>query len=259
MQHGVRVARLRCQTLGGRHARAGPSPSPVSPRREAAPGALSRRRCCATRNSFFIRSSCCTCGSRSSSMFVIVNPLTHRRRAIVMRLSESGETLAPRPTARHRHPSQVTTGAADAGRWPWLPIWLPASVVDAFGDCLFRSAPETSHHPRRHDGHAGHNDPIRDGRDSDRDRRQAHRNHPGNEKQRLVIFGEHETSVAAGNMVRCSELHGVRPGARANNRNVTLTDLATTNEELCAKATVFQECRGPVTSVDRKDLPDLYS
>src|SRR4029453_15793891 len=66
--------------------------------------------------------------------------------------------------------------------------WLPSSVVDAFRYCLFRSAPEISHHQRRHDGHAGHQDPIRNGRDSDRDRRKAHRNHPGTKKHRLDIF-----------------------------------------------------------------------
>ena len=69
-----------------------------------------------------------------------------------------------------------------------LPIFLPASLVDAFGDCLFRSAPEASHHQRRHDGNAGHNDPVRNGRDSDRERRKAHRNRPGNEQQCLGHF-----------------------------------------------------------------------
>ena len=95
---------------------------------------------------------------------------------------------------------------------------LPASVVDAFGDCLFRSAPEASRHQRRHERNARHNDPIRNGRDSDRDRHNAHSNHPSNEKQGLGIFGEHETSVATGNMARCSELHGVRPALDQSRR-----------------------------------------
>ena len=34
----------------------------------------------------------------------------------------------------------------------------------------------------------------------------------------FVSFGEHETSVATGNLVRCSELHPWRPAA--HNRNV---------------------------------------
>ena len=91
-----------------------------------------------------------------------------------------------------------------------IDISLPASLVDAFGDCLFRSAPEASHHQRRHDGNEGHNDPIRNGRDSDGDRREEDRNRPGHEQQCLGSFGEHETSVATSNRARCSELHGVR-------------------------------------------------
>jgi hypothetical protein len=102
-----------------------------------------------------------------------------------------------------------------------IAISLPASLVDAFGDCLFRSAPEASHHQRRHDGNEGHNDPIRNGRDSDRQRGEAHHNHPGNEKQRFGNLG-HETSVATGNSARCSELHGrvlSQNPARNQNRN----------------------------------------
>lgn len=116
---------------------------------------------------------------------------------MVTRLAESGENLAPRPTARRGHLSQVTD-APRRGSLALVANWLPASVVDAFRDCLFRGAPETSHHQRRHDGNARHNDPIRNGRDSHRDRRKADRNHPANEKQRLGILGEHETSVATG-------------------------------------------------------------
>ena len=63
------------------------------------------------------------------------------------------------------------------------PILLPASLVDALGECLFRSAPEASHHQRRHRGNAGHDDPIRNGRDADGDRRKEDRNRPGNEQQ----------------------------------------------------------------------------
>ena len=74
----------------------------------------------------------------------------------------------------------------------------PASVADAFGDGLFRSVPEASRHQRRHDGNAGHNEPVRNGRDSNRKSCKAHHNHPPNEKQRLGIFGDHEPSVATG-------------------------------------------------------------
>ena len=115
-------------------------PSSVSPGREAASGVLSRRRCCATRNSLFIRSRRCACDSPSS----------------------------PR---------------------------LPASIADAFGDCLIRSAPKASRHQRRHDRQEGHNDPVRNGVDSERERRKAHKNRPSHEELRLVVFGEHETSV----------------------------------------------------------------
>ena len=99
---------------------------------------------------------------------------------------------------------------------------LPASVVDAFGDCRFRSVPELSHDRRWHDGNAGDKEPVRNGRDPDRDRRKDDRNGPGNEQQCLGILGEHETSVATGNRVRCSELHGVR--CRANGRSVVEDD-----------------------------------
>ena len=163
MRHGVRLAGGRRQGLAG----GGPSPSLVWPGREAA---LSRRRCCATRKSLFIRSSCCTCGSRSSSVLVIVSDIP-----------------------------------------------LPANLVDAFGDCLFRSAPEASHHQRRHDGNEGHNDPIRNGRDSDGDRCEEDRNRPRNEQQCLGSFREHEISVATSKRARCSELHGV--GRRTNERH----------------------------------------
>ena len=59
---------------------------------------------------------------------------------------------------------------------------------------------------------------------------------PGNEQQRLGIFGEHETSVATGNRARCSELHCVRRRGQGD---------------------VFQACPGPVTSVGGKDLLDV--
>ena len=39
--------------------------------------------------------------------------------------------------------SFVSRGGGSLGR---LPTSLPASVVDAFGDCLLRSTPEASHH-----------------------------------------------------------------------------------------------------------------
>ena len=100
--------------------------------------------------------------------------------------------------------SSSAPGVAPADRdrrqcWSsWLPIYLPASVADAFGDGLFRRVPEASRHQRRHDGNAGHNDPIRNGRDSNRKRCKAHHNHTGNEKQSFGSFGEHETSVATG-------------------------------------------------------------
>jgi hypothetical protein len=91
---------------------------------------------------------------------------------------------------------------------------LPASVVDTFGDCLFRSVPEISHHQRWPEGSAGYEQPIRDGRDSDGNRRKEDRNRPGNEQQCLGGLEGHETSVTFGSRARCSELHGVR--GRAN-------------------------------------------
>jgi len=87
---------------------------------------------------------------------------------------------------------------------------LPASVVDTFGDCLFRIVPEISHHQRWPEGSAGYEEPIRAGRDSDGNRRKEDRNRPGNEQQCLDSLGVHETSVATRNRARCSELHGVR-------------------------------------------------
>ena len=91
--------------------------------------------------------------------------------------------------------------------------------LDAFGDCLFRSAPEASHHQRRRDGNAGHNDPVQNGRDADRDRREEDGNRPGNEQQCLGIVGEHETSVATGKRARCSELHRVRRSQATDSRH----------------------------------------
>jgi len=91
---------------------------------------------------------------------------------------------------------------------------LPASVVDTFGDCLFRIVPEISHHQRWPEGSAGYEEPIRAGRDSDGNRRKEDRNRPSNEQQCLGGLEGHKTSVAFGNRARCSELHGVR--CRAN-------------------------------------------
>ena len=110
-----------------------------------------------------------------------------------------------RPTADSRLTCVMASGSQAAGDIANL---SPASLVDAFGDCLFRSAPEASHHQGRHDGNEGHNDPIRKGRDSDNDRRKEDRNRPGNEQQCLGSLGVHETSVATRNRARCSELHG---------------------------------------------------
>jgi hypothetical protein len=84
---------------------------------------------------------------------------------------------------------------------------LPASVVDTFGDCLFRIVPEISHHQRWPEGSAGYEEPIRAGRDSDGNRRKEDRNRPGNEQQCLGGLEGHKTSVAFGNRARCSELH----------------------------------------------------
>jgi len=151
----VRVAQRRCRSAFRRAGPAGSGPSSVSPGRGGTSGALSRRRCCATRNSLFIHSRRCTRESPSSSR-------------------------------------------------------LSASIADAFGDCLIRSAPKASRHQGRHDGQAGHDDPVRNGVDSDRERHKAHHNRPGHEELRLIIFGEHEASVGTADIgllfriARCS-------------------------------------------------------
>ena len=70
---------------------------------------------------------------------------------------------------------------------------LSASIADAFGDGLIRSAPGFAP-PRRHDARQATT--IQFEMESIRSRApQARHNRPGHEELRLVDFGEHEASV----------------------------------------------------------------
>ena len=186
-----RTAALPVSLSSAGPARSGPSSVP--PRRGATSGALSRRRCCATRNSLFIRSRRCTGESPSSSR-------------------------------------------------------LSASIADAFGDCLIRSAPEASRHQRRHDGQAGHHDPVRNGVIPIAIATRHDRNRPGHEELRLIVFGEHETSVGNADIgplfriARCStwRLPG-RLARRSHGRRSVVKDDAQQRAVHLEPAVVFDQ------------------